>query len=67
MSPKVWWCFTFLWDCYVARRFADPYHKDVRTTIAYYAELDTLSAGRQFERAFLEDERSKARMPGRRP
>jgi integrase len=41
-------------------------HKDVRTTIAYYAELDTLSAGRQFD-AFLEAERSKARLRGRRP
>ena len=40
-------------------------HKDVRTTIAYYAELDTLSAGRQFD-AFLEAERNKARMRGRR-
>ena len=40
-------------------------HKDVRTTIAYYAELDTLSAGRQFD-AFLEAERSKARLRGRR-
>jgi integrase len=40
-------------------------HKDVRTTIAYYAELDTLSAGRQFD-AFLEAERNKARMGGRR-
>jgi integrase len=38
-------------------------HKDVRTTIAYYAELDTLSAGRQFD-AFLEAERSKARLRG---
>jgi hypothetical protein len=41
-------------------------HKDVRTTISYYAELDTLSAGRQFD-AFLEAERSKARLRGRRP
>jgi integrase len=40
-------------------------HKDVRTTIAYYAELDTLSAGRQFD-AFLEVERTKARLRGRR-
>ena len=40
-------------------------HKDVRTTIAYYAELDTLSAGRQFD-AFLEAERNKARSRGRR-
>jgi integrase len=31
-------------------------HKDVRITIAYYAELDTLSAGRHNE-AFLEPER----------
>jgi integrase len=41
-------------------------HKDVRTTIAYYAELDTLSAGRQFD-AFLEAERSNARFRRRRP
>ena len=41
-------------------------HKDVRTTIAYYAELDTLSAGRQFD-ALLEAERDKARMRARRP
>jgi integrase len=41
-------------------------HKDVRTTIAYYAELDTLSAGRQFD-AFLEAERGKARLRGRWP
>jgi integrase len=40
-------------------------HKDVRTTIAYYAELETLSAGRQFD-TFLEAERSKARLRGRR-
>ena len=40
-------------------------HKDVRTTIAYYAELDTLSAGRQFD-AFLEAERSKAQLRRRR-
>ena len=40
-------------------------HKDVRTTIAYYAELDTLSAGRQFD-AFLEAELHKARLRGRR-
>ncbi len=40
-------------------------HKDVRTTIAYYAELDTLSAGRQFD-VFLEAERSKARLRERR-
>jgi integrase len=40
-------------------------HKDVRTTIGYYAELDTLSAGRQFD-AFLEVERDNARMRRRR-
>ena len=40
-------------------------HKDIRTTIAYYAELDSLSAGRQFD-ALLEAERSKARLRGRR-
>lgn len=40
-------------------------HKDVRITIAYYAELDTLSAGRHFD-AFLEAERNKARMRGPR-
>jgi hypothetical protein len=33
--------------------------------MAYYAELDTLSAGRQFDQ-FLEAERSKARLRGRR-
>lgn len=41
-------------------------HKDVRTTIAYYAELDTLSAGRHFDE-FLEAERDRARKRGRRP
>src|SRR5215472_12083335 len=41
-------------------------HKDVRTTIAYYAELDTLSAGRHLD-AFLEAELHKARLRGRRP
>ena len=40
-------------------------HKDVRTTIAYYAGLDTLSAGRQFD-VFLEAELSKARSRGQR-
>jgi integrase len=40
-------------------------HKDVRTTIAYYAEHDTLSAGRQFD-VFVEAELSKARSRGRR-
>jgi hypothetical protein len=40
-------------------------HKDVRTTIAYYAELDTLSAGRQFD-TFIEAELHKARLRGRR-
>jgi integrase len=40
-------------------------HRDVRTTIKYYAGLDTLSAGRQFD-VFLEAERSKARSAGRR-
>jgi integrase len=40
-------------------------HKDVRTTIAYYAELDSLSAGRQFD-SFLDAERNKARLRGRR-
>jgi integrase len=40
-------------------------HKDIGTAMAYYAELDTLSAGRQFAR-FLEAERGKARPRGRR-
>jgi integrase len=40
-------------------------HKDVATAMTYYAELDTLSAGRQFEE-FLQVERSKARPRGRR-
>jgi integrase len=40
-------------------------HKDVNTAIAYYAELDALSAGRQFDE-FLEAERNKARRFGRR-
>jgi integrase len=38
-------------------------HKNVNTAIAYYAELDTLSAGRQFDE-FLEAERSRARSRG---
>jgi integrase len=40
-------------------------HKDVRTAITYYSELDTLSAGRHFDE-ILEVERSKARLRGRR-
>jgi integrase len=40
-------------------------HKDVKTASAYYAELDTLSAGRQFDE-ILEAERSGARLRGRR-
>jgi integrase len=40
-------------------------HKDPETAIAYYAELDTLSAGRQFDE-ILEAERSGARLRGRR-
>jgi len=40
-------------------------HKDVQTAIAYYAELDTLSAGRQFDE-ILEAERGKTRPPGPR-
>jgi len=40
-------------------------HKDPKTAMAYYAELDTLSAGRQFDQ-LLEAERSKARLRGRR-
>ena len=40
-------------------------HKDPRTAIKYYTELDTLSAGRQFDE-FLEDERCKAQLRGRR-
>jgi integrase len=39
--------------------------KDIKTAMAYYAELDTLSAGRQFDQ-FLEAECSKARLRGRR-
>ena len=39
-------------------------HKDVRITIAYYAELDTLSAGRHFD-AFLEAERKRRACGGR--
>ena len=35
--------------------------RDDRTATAYYAELDTLSAGRQFD-AFLEAELHKARL-----
>jgi integrase len=38
-------------------------HKDPKTAMAYYAELDTLSAGRQFDQ-LLEAERSKARLRG---
>jgi integrase len=40
-------------------------HKDVRTAMRYYAELDTLSAGRHFDE-ILETERSEARLPARR-
>lgn len=36
-------------------------HKDIDTARAYYSEIDTLSAGRQFD-LFLEDERNKARL-----
>src|SRR5215469_11893804 len=39
-------------------------HRDPKTAMAYYAELDTLSAGRQFDQ-LLEAERSKARLRGR--
>jgi integrase len=40
-------------------------HKDVNTAITYYTELDTLSVGRQFDE-FLEAERSRVRLRGRR-
>jgi integrase len=40
-------------------------HKDLRTAINYYSELDTLSAGRHFDE-ILEAKRSKARLRGRR-
>jgi integrase len=40
-------------------------HKDVRTAIRYYSELDTLSAGRHFDE-ILEAEHTKARLSGRR-
>jgi hypothetical protein len=40
-------------------------HKDVQTAMRYYAELDTLSAGRHFDE-ILETERSEARLPARR-
>jgi integrase len=39
-------------------------HKRVDTAIRYYAELDTLSAGREFD-AIVEAERAKARLPRR--
>jgi hypothetical protein len=40
-------------------------HKRIETVIRYYAELDTLSAGRDFD-AILETEIAKARLPRRR-
>jgi integrase len=39
-------------------------HKSLETARAFYSEIDTLSAGRQFDE-FLEAERDKARLPGR--
>lgn len=42
-------------------------HKNLHTVIAYYAELDTLSAGRHFD-TLLDAALAKARLPrGRRP
>jgi integrase len=41
-------------------------HKDVKTAMRYYSELDTLSAGRHFDE-ILEAERSELRPPGWRP
>ena len=39
-------------------------HKKIETVIRYYAELDTLSAGREFD-AIVEGELAKAYLPRR--